>query len=168
MKQALAVIVIVIILATGVYFLVSRKAPPTSTPTTSQTSTSDSQPSRTGEEYQAENYRAYTKEEYEASLSEGKIVMLYFTANWCPVCREQEPINKETLMEFSNDPDIVAFRVHILDSEETSETTALADKYDVRYQHTWVIIGKGGKVDSVVTGPISKADLKTSIIAAKS
>lgn len=167
MKKAVAVIAAIIILAGGAYFLVSRKATLTTSPTPSETSTSDSQPSRTGEEYQAENYRAYTMEEFEVALSEGKIVALYFTANWCPICREQEPINKETLMELSNDSEIVAFRIHILDSEETAETKALAQKYDVRYQHTWVIIRSGGETDSVVTGPILKEDLKASIISAK-
>jgi len=166
MKKAVAVIAILLAIGAGLYFFSSSRSSQT-LPSLPQSEDSSEEPSRQGIEYQSENYRAYNKQEFESALLAGKVVMLYFTANWCPICKEQEPVNKEALTELSSDSEIIAFRVHILDSEETAETKALAEEYGVRYQHTAVLIDSGGGVDQTIVGPISKQSLKEKLLAAK-
>ena len=119
------------------------------------------------QEVESSNYKLYSKTGYEKALAEKKVTMLYFTANWCPICREQEPINMEALEELSEDKDIVAFRVHILDNETTEEGEGLADEFVVRYQHTTIIIDSEGQIASTTTGPLTKEELKSKLIAAK-
>lgn len=156
MKKALIIVVILALAGAG-YFLLKPKPQPTV----------PRNPGRVvNEEITSENYKDYSREEYEKAVAEKKTIVLYFTANWCPICREQEPINMETFDEI-NDKDVIALRVHILDSQETEETKALAEKYEVTYQHTYVILKPGGEVSSKYTGPLSKEEIKARIIAAK-
>ncbi|MBL7036597.1 cupredoxin domain-containing protein [Candidatus Microgenomates bacterium] len=101
-------------------------------------------------------YEDYTAEAYDEALKEGRVVFLYFTANWCPICREQEPINREVFENLSK-VGVVGLRVHILDSETTDETESLAKKFDVNYQHTYVILDSLGAVNYKYTGPLEKS-----------
>lgn len=114
------------------------------------------------------NYVDYSADDYEKARSEGKVVMLYFTANWCPTCNAQEPINLEAFKEVEGDADIVIFKTHILDSETTDETEGLADEFEVRLQHTFVIINPSGEVVFTHTGPLVKEDIVKNLLEAKS
>jgi len=71
------------------------------------------------------------------------------------------------LTELSGDKEIVAFRIHILDSETTPEGERLADEFAVRYQHTTIILNSAGSVTSTTTGPLTKEELKSKLLAAK-
>lgn len=113
------------------------------------------------------NYKDYSAFEYETAKKDGKVILLYFTANWCPICREQEPVNQEVLKELEGSPEVVAFRIHILDSETTEETEKLAEEFGVTYQHTFIVLDKNGNVSSKYTGPLAKQDLKDRILVAK-
>jgi thiol:disulfide interchange protein len=117
---------------------------------------------------QPENYLDFSTDEYEKVKSEGKVVMLYFTANWCPTCRAQEPINLEAFEELKDDSDIVIFKIHILDSETTEENEKLADEFGVRLQHTYVVLSPQGEVTFTHTGPLVKEDIIKNLLAAKS
>ena len=108
---------------------------------------------------QISNYRNYSVEEFEKAKAEGKVVMLYFTANWCPTCRVQIPVNEEAFKEFENDENVAIFKVHILDSVTTDETERLAKEYGVRLQHTFIILDSGGEVVFTHTGPLVKEDI---------
>lgn len=155
MKKALLIVGILALGGAG-YFLLQPKTAP-SVPRNPE--------GVTNEELISENYKDYSRKEYEKAMAEKKIIALYFTANWCPICREQELINMEALEDLGED--ILALRVHILDSEETDETKALAEKYGVTYQHTYVILKPSGEVSSKYTGPLTKEEIKARILAAK-
>lgn len=114
------------------------------------------------------NYVDYSGDAYEKARSEGKVVMLYFMANWCPTCKAQEPINFEAFKEFEGDDNIIIFKIHILDSETTDETEKLADEYEVRLQHSFVIVNPEGEVVFTHTGPLVKEDLVENLLDAKS
>lgn len=91
--------------------------------------------------------------------------MLYFTANWCPICREQEPLNMEALKALEDEA--FGFRIHILDSETTKENEELAERYSVRIQHTTIILNSKGEAVSTYTGPLTTGDLKKRLEDAK-
>lgn len=165
MKNLRLAIIILILLGVvaGGYFLLRNRSNETQIPINSPTNP----PGVINPNVESNNYQLWDRDEYEQARAEGKIIMLYFTANWCPICREQEPVNMSTLQDLASDSEIIAFRVHILDSETTDETEALAEEFDVPYQHTTVIIGPSGEIVDKYTGPLSAEDLKQRLLGAK-
>jgi thiol:disulfide interchange protein len=168
------VIVFVLLLAGGGYLLLGKKGVEDGDINTTSGGEIVSDNNSTGNEQMANqesdyptNYRDYSADELEKAKSEGKVVMLYFTANWCPTCKAQEPINVEAFKELENDEDIVIFKIHILDSETTDETEKLAREYGIRLQHTFVIINPDGEVVFTHTGPLVKEDLVKELLAVK-
>jgi len=105
-NKKILILIIVLLVVFGGYFLL--KGSP-------QTEVLRNPEGVTNEEVESSNYRLYSPAEYEKAKAEGRVIMLYFTANWCPICREQEPVNMAALTELSGDKEIVAFRIHILD-----------------------------------------------------
>jgi thiol:disulfide interchange protein len=118
-------------------------------------------------EKRSANYVDFSVDAYKKAKDEGRVIMLYFMANWCSTCRAQEPVNLEAFEELEEDSDIVVFRTHILDSETTEETEALADEFGVRLQHTFVILNPQGEVTFTHTGPLDKDDLIENLTEAK-
>jgi thiol-disulfide isomerase/thioredoxin len=89
-------------------------------------------------------YQDWDKAKFDKAVSEGKIVLLDFAANWCPACQAEHP-QLIAGFESLNDPLFVGFRIHYKDDQTTSEHAALAQQYQIPYQHTKVVI-KDGKV----------------------
>lgn len=89
-------------------------------------------------------YVEFTPEDYENSLRENKKILLYFYANWCPLCKKEQP---ETIAAFNQlqDPEWIGFRVNYRDSDTDEDEEALAREFGVPYQHTKVIL-KDGKM----------------------
>lgn len=87
-------------------------------------------------------YIEFSKADYEKALKEKKKILLYFYANWCPICKKEQP---ETFAAFNelNDKDLIGFRVNYRDSETDADEEALAKKFGVSYQHTKVILKDG-------------------------
>ncbi|OGM32055.1 hypothetical protein A2803_00615 [Candidatus Woesebacteria bacterium RIFCSPHIGHO2_01_FULL_44_21] len=83
--------------------------------------------------------------EYSKRLSENSVDkrrVLFFYANWCPTCR---PANAELEARISEIPeDVVVLRVNYNDTETDTEEEALAQKYGITYQHTFVEIDQDG------------------------
>lgn len=93
----------------------------------------------------ASPYLAFTKRDYDKAQGEGKIVLLYFYANWCPICIDEEKHVYEAFNALTRD-DIVGFRVNYRDSEADSFEEQLAKDFGVTYQHTKVILKDGEQV----------------------
>lgn len=86
----------------------------------------------------------FDQRDYEAATKSGRLVVLYFYANWCPICKaEFADAVKPAFNSYSGD-DVVGFRVHFNDDAVTPEMEALAREFGVAYQHTKVFI-KGGE-----------------------
>jgi len=87
-------------------------------------------------------YYNWDKAMFDQAVSEGKTIYLEFSASWCGACQKQEP---ELIAGFAelNDPNVVGFKIPYKDSETTSEHTALAQQYQVPYQHYKVILKNG-------------------------
>ena len=90
-------------------------------------------------------YLDFNKADYEKALKEKKKILLYFYANWCPLCKKEQP---ETFAAFNeiNDPDLVGFRVNFRDSDTDADEEQLAKDFGVSYQHTKVILKDGQRV----------------------
>ena len=85
----------------------------------------------------------FKKADYERALSEGKAIVLYFYADWCPVCKAEFPVMRAAFDAFGSGG-VVGFRVNFKDNSTDEAEVALAREFGVAYQHTKVLI-KGGK-----------------------
>lgn len=90
-------------------------------------------------------YKDFDVNEYNQALADGKVVYLEFYANWCPVCRRQEPIIEAAFEELDNE-DIIGFRIHYNDNQVSAADQDMARLFGVSYQYTKVVIDKDGNV----------------------
>ena len=90
-------------------------------------------------------YLDFNKADYDRALKEKKKILLYFYANWCPICKVEQP---KTFAAFSeiNDPDLIGFRVNYRDSDTDADEEALAKEFGVSYQHTKVTLKDGQRI----------------------
>src|SRR3990167_8737773 len=61
-------------------------------------------------------YLEFNQADYDKALKEGKIVLLDFYANWCPICRAEEPNIKQGFNELTNSQ-VIGFRVNFNDND---------------------------------------------------
>lgn len=83
-------------------------------------------------------YVPFTLAAYNQAKAEGKTIFLEFYATWCPTCQAQAPALKEGL-ESINSEKLVAFRVNYKDPDTDADEMALAQKYNITYQHTHIV-----------------------------
>lgn len=90
-------------------------------------------------------YLDFNKTDYDKALQDGKTIFLEFYANWCPICRAQEP---ELFAGFNalTNPNVVGFRVNYNDPNTDETEKQLATENGITYQHTHVILKNGEEV----------------------
>jgi len=88
-------------------------------------------------------YYDLDKAKFDQAVAEGKTVYLEFSANWCAICQKQKLHLKAAFAEL-DDPNVVGFKIHYKDDQTTDEHNALAQQYQIAYQHTKVVL-KGGQ-----------------------
>lgn len=145
-------VVLVLILGVSAYFLLnnSRKSERSelSAPSSSQIEDGSS-PQLTKDS----RYIEYSRVNLENNS--GKRRVLYFYANWCPTCRPADENFKQN--ESKIPEDLVLIRVNYNDADTDEEEKALAQKYDITYQHTFVQIdAKGNEVTKWNGGQINE------------
>lgn len=121
------------------------KEKPAVTNTTSQNLTQTSEDKNLSEYPPVENpaeVLEYKKKAYDDALSSGKLVVLYFYANWCPICREEFPKMQLAFKRLPADK-VVGIRVNFNDSETDKDEEALAEEFDIPYQHSKVFLKNG-------------------------
>ena len=92
----------------------------------------------------------FTKADYDMAVKSDKLVVLYFYANWCPICKaETANALYPAFNELTTDK-VVGFRISYKDNETDSDEKALAIQYGIPYQHTKVFV-KNGK--QIIKGP---------------
>lgn len=107
----------------------------------------------------------YSREDYDKAINDKKILVLFFTSNWCQECLDQDILNSQVFEELTQEG-VVGLKIHILDSETTTETNALSQKFDVTKEQSFVILDKNGVVYFKYTGILSKDQLKQKILEA--
>lgn len=111
-------------------------------------------------------YLPYSKEAFDKSLLDKRPIVLFFTANWCVECQNQDLVNKN-VFESLNKEGVTGFAIHILDSETTTSTDSLAKKFDVKKENTIVILNGLGAVYFKNVGNINFDELKSKILEAR-
>jgi len=79
---------------------------------------------------------------YTNAVKTGKLAVLYYYANWCPICQREFPVFQGAIRDL-NDGRVASFRVNFNDSDTDSEETAAAKTFQVGSQHTLVIVKNG-------------------------
>lgn len=111
------------------------------TPTATQTAIQANLLAGTTSPYYEFNPTAYSK-----ALAENKVILLYFFADWCPICkREQADATLPAFNELQNS-NLVGFRIHYNDNKVSAEERDLAKQYGITYQHTKIILKDGQQV----------------------
>ena len=87
----------------------------------------------------------FNKIDYDKAITSDKLVILYFYANWCPICKAEFPKMQEAFNELTTD-EVIGFRVNYNDDQTDSYEEALARQYGVAYQHTKVFIRNGQRI----------------------
>ena len=87
----------------------------------------------------------FKKADYDAAIASGKLVTLFFYANWCPLCKAEFPKMQEVFNGLTED-DVVGFRVNYNDDETDSDEKSLAKEFGVAYQHTKVFVKNGTRL----------------------
>jgi len=87
----------------------------------------------------------FAKEDYDKALNSDKLVVLYFYANWCPICKEEIPHLEGAFNDLTTDR-VIGFRVNYNDSDTDNEERNLAREFGVAYQHTKVLLKNGSRV----------------------
>lgn len=90
-------------------------------------------------------YYEFTQEAYDGALNQNNIILLYFYANWCPICRAEQPETLAAFNELDNE-NVVGFRVNYKDSQTDEYEEALAKEFGITYQHTKVILKDGQRI----------------------
>ncbi len=90
-------------------------------------------------------YLEFSKEDYEKALEENKKILLYFYANWCPICRVEQQSTFAAFNELQ-DSNLIGFRVNYRDSNTDEDEEALAKEFGISYQHTKIILKNGERV----------------------
>lgn len=87
----------------------------------------------------------FNQADYALALASDKILVLYFYATWCPVCKVEIEEMYNAFNELTTD-DVVAFRVNYNDDDTDADEVALAREFGIAYQHTKVFIKNGKRV----------------------
>ncbi len=85
----------------------------------------------------------FNKADYDTAMASDKLVVLYFYANWCPLCKEE--VSNALIPAFNEltTDKVVGIRINYKDSDTDSEEKALAVKFGIPYQHTKVFVKNG-------------------------
>lgn len=143
MKNSYIVVAIVILVVLGAGgFLVLRGNSNQSGPSVTSTNNSKTEDSAPNSQATGSTkYLSYSKKVLEESASKKRV--LYFYANWCPICRPADADFKANESKIPDD--VVVIRVNYNDSDTDDEEKALAQKYGITYQHTFVQIDENGE-----------------------
>ena len=87
----------------------------------------------------------FNKADYDVALKSGKLIALYFYANWCPICKTELPNLYGAFNELTTDK-VIGFRVNYNDSDTDSDEKNLASQFGVAYQHTKVFLKNGQRI----------------------
>lgn len=142
MKNPITIVVFVVVLAAVGYFLYANNKTQSITKTSS---TEDSSMNETSESMDTDHANDSKYVIYSPMVFEEKAVgrrVLFFYANWCPTCRPADESFRENQSQIPGD--LTVIRINYNDTETDEDEKALAQKYGITYQHTFVQIDSAG------------------------
>jgi len=155
MKNILIVLAVIILAGGGFYFFTQNKSSNQMMP--KQDSVMEKSSDQVMMDKSSDSrYVEYSKDILENSKDKRRV--LYFYANWCPTCRPADANFQENEKQIPED--VVLIRVSYNDTETDVEEKALAEKYDITYQHTFIQIDadgnevtkwNGGQIEELLT-----------------
>lgn len=150
MKAFIILLLLVILASGGTVFYYSNQpseSPLESRQQTDEVKTENTQsikipPNETSELPSASHgfYEFYSQDGYGYSKASKKV--LFFFADWCPTCKESDEDFKSNIDKLPED--VAVFKVHYKDSGAWDEEKALAERYGITYQHTFVQLDEEG------------------------
>lgn len=132
--------IIILVVGAGAYFFTQK--------TTQQQNTTVEQDSMSKDDAILQDstntgrYVTYTKQALESAANKRRVI--YFYANWCPICKPADVDFQKNANKIPED--VVVIRVNYNDSDTDQEEKDLATKYGITYQHTYVQIDEQGNV----------------------
>lgn len=87
----------------------------------------------------------FNKADYDTAIKTDKLIVLYFYANWCPICKFELPKLYAAFNELTTDK-VIGFRVNYNDSDTDDDERGLASQFGVAYQHTKVFVKNGQRI----------------------
>ena len=87
----------------------------------------------------------FNKADYDAALKTDKLVVIYFYANWCPICKAEFPVMQGAFNELTTEK-VIGFRVNYNDDQTDNDEKNLAREFGVAYQHTKVFVKNGQRI----------------------
>ncbi len=88
----------------------------------------------------------YNQTDYEQALQSDKLIVLYFYASWCPICKEETTSGLYPAFNELKDTNVVGFRVNFNDTDTDENEKNLAREHGVAYQHTKVLVRRGKRI----------------------
>lgn len=85
----------------------------------------------------------FNQADYDKAKKEGRNIMLYFYASWCPLCANETSNSTEPAFDSLTDSRLVGFRVNFNDGDTDDFEKGLAREFKVTSQHTKVFIVDG-------------------------
>lgn len=85
----------------------------------------------------------FNKSDYDRELAAGTPILLYFYANWCPLCKAEVGDSLIPAFNQMTQSGVVGFRVNYNDSDTDADEKGLARQYGVAYQHTKILLKNG-------------------------
>ena len=88
----------------------------------------------------------FNKADYNVALKSDKLIVLYFYATWCPICKyETTAAFYPAFNELTTDK-VIGFRVNYNDDDTDQDEVGLAREFGVAYQHTKVFLQNGQRI----------------------
>jgi len=88
----------------------------------------------------------FNQADYDKALASDNLVVLYFYANWCPICRVEVASALYPAFNDLETDQVVGLRVNYNDSDTDDSERQLAREFGVAYQHTKVFLKDGERI----------------------
>lgn len=141
---AIGIVILTIIVAGGGMFVLNQQGKTSEDATMKKDETSTVKQEESADDAmmkKGSRYIEYSKANLDQTAGGRRV--LYFYANWCPICRPTDANLKQNVSQIPQD--LTVIRVNYNDPDTDQEEKDLSKKYGIVYQHTFVQIDSQGK-----------------------